>query len=122
MSASDGEAPKLPQPARHSPTIDDGAVASPPTALGDPLLGKRLHDRYEVLRELGWGSLGRVYLARDTLRRPGADEVALKVIRQDRFTPQAVAFLKAEFRALWGLRHPHVARVHDLDVIPGSGP
>lgn len=101
-----------------TPDIDDGHVAAP---LPDPLLGTCLHGRYEVEQELGWGSLGRVYLARDLLRDPGRDRIAIKVIRRDRLTPAAIAYLKLEFRFLSGMRHPHVAEVYDLDVVPGGG-
>lgn len=103
-----------------SASVDDGRHAAP----SSPLLGQRIHDRYEVTGELGWGSLGHVYLARDHLRRaPSGEpqEVALKVIRRDRLTAESIAYLKREFRALARLEHPHVARVYDLDVVPGRG-
>ena len=100
--------------------VDDGRHA-PPT---QSLAGSWIHGRYEVLRELGWGSLGHVYEALDHLRPDAQGEpgrVALKVIRRDRLSPRSVAFLKQEFRALSRLDHPHVARVHDLDLVPGRG-
>lgn len=107
-----------------SARVDDGRLR-PPAADGSPLLGQVVHGRYAVERELGWGSLGRVYLAHDLLlgrrpeRRRDDDRVALKVIRRDRLSPESIRFLKREFRALASLDHPHVARVYDLDVIPG---
>lgn len=82
------------------------------TAKGS-LAGTTVHERYEVVRELGAGSLGRVYLARDRARGGGA--VALKVVRHDRLSAEALAYLKAEFQNLARLRHPNVARVYDLD-------
>jgi len=97
-----------------SAALDDGKHAAPET----DLVGTWIHDRYEVLEELGWGSLGHVYLARDHRLKPG-HLVALKVIRLDRLTQSSVEYLKREFRALSALDHPHVARVYDLDVVPG---
>ena len=105
---------------RRGSEVDDGRHAAPET----PLLDSWIHDRYEVLEELGWGSLGHVYLARDHLRLDSLGEpqqVALKVIRRDRLTDKSIAYLKREFRALSRLDHPNVARVHDLDVVPGRG-
>ncbi|MBX3472122.1 MAG: protein kinase, partial [Planctomycetes bacterium] len=104
------------------PEVDDGLHERP--GVEASLVGAWLHDRYEVLSELGWGSLGHVYLARDHLRRDAAgavEEVAIKVVRRDRLTPKAIEYLKREFRALSRLQHPNVARVHDLDVVPGGG-
>lgn len=103
------------------PEVDDGRHEAPAASL----VGTWVHGRYEVVSELGWGSLGHVYEAVDHLRReaPGAppERVALKVIRRDRLSPRSVEFLKREFRALTRLSHPNVARVHDLDVVPGGG-
>ncbi|MEZ6188085.1 MAG: protein kinase [Planctomycetota bacterium] len=97
-----------------SAALDDGKHGAPES----DLVGTWIHDRYEVLEELGWGSLGHVYLARDHRLAPG-HLVALKVIRLDRLTEASTAYLKHEFRALSALDHPHVAQVYDLDVVPG---
>lgn len=110
-----------PRPGR-GPEVDDGLHERP--AEQASLVGEWLHGRYEVLAELGWGSLGHVYLARDHLRRDASgapEEVAVKVIRRDRLSPQSIDYLKREFRALSRLVHPNVARVYDLDVVPGRG-
>ena len=74
-----------------SAALDDGKHGAPES----DLVGSWIHDRYEVLEELGWGSLGHVYLARDHRLKPG-HLVALKVIRLDRLTPSSVAYLKRE--------------------------
>jgi hypothetical protein len=72
---------------------------------------------YEILHELGRGSYGVVYLARD---RALDREVALKVVREDRF-PGGEArerFLR-EARTLAKLEHPNVVRIHSVDEADG---
>ncbi len=81
------------------------------------LVGQTIHDRYEVVRELGQGSLGRVFLAKDRARE--GEAIALKVVRADRVSAEALSYLKGEFVNLARLRHPNVARVYDLDRLPG---
>src|SRR6185295_3210603 len=64
--------------------------------------------RYEIIRELGRGGMGIVYLARDTaLER----EVALKVV--DR--PSGAA---TEARIIARLEHPGIIPVHDCGELP----
>ncbi len=41
----------------------DGAALGPKASPGDPLIGQLLADRYRVLRTIGEGGMGRVYLA-----------------------------------------------------------
>ncbi len=64
--------------------------------------------RYEVLRELGSGGMGAVYLARDHLE--GDRLIALKCIREGR----AALGLQREFELLARLRHPNLAEVYDF--------
>jgi eukaryotic-like serine/threonine-protein kinase len=97
-----------------SAEVDDGGHERPAPSL----LGEWLHGRYEVVAELGWGSLGHVYSAVDHVRDA---RVAVKVVRRDRASPKSTAYLRREFRALARLVHPGVVRVHDLDVVPGRG-
>ena len=67
------------------------------------------HPRFEIIRDLGEGGMGRVHLARDLL---SGREVALKVYpaRSDH------ARLESEFLALRSLHHPSVARALHLGV------
>jgi formylglycine-generating enzyme required for sulfatase activity/predicted Ser/Thr protein kinase len=75
-------------------------------------------DRYQIVRKLGEGAMGVVYLSNDTwLKR----EVAIKRIKpRDGQDPQergkAVQRLIREAQAAAGLKHPHIVAVYD--VIP----
>src|SRR5436309_11690772 len=70
-------------------------MASPPTFR---------HPRYRILRLLGEGGMGRVYLASDRLE--GGHRVALKVYPARYYDER----LKKEFLALRQLHHPSIAR------------
>ncbi len=88
-----------------------------------------IQDRYLVLGLLGRGSTGRVFRVRDAAT--GVD-LACKALEADPADadpdpgPAAgVDRLRAELRVLARLRHPNLARVHDLGVVTrveGSAP
>jgi eukaryotic-like serine/threonine-protein kinase len=69
--------------------------------------------RYRALRRLGAGRSGVVWAAED-LEQGG--EVALKSLRWH--GGDGLLRLKAEFRALRGLAHRHLVRLHELVVMP----
>ena len=67
---------------------------------------------YEILRELGAGGMGRVYLA----RRGGEDfekTVAVKVLRAGLHDSGLLSRFRSERRILAGLDHPYVANLLD---------
>ncbi len=68
--------------------------------------------RYRIVRRLGQGGFGRVYLAHDDdLDRP----VAIKVPNSERITrPEDVEAFLVEARILAKLDHPHIVPVHDV--------
>jgi len=69
--------------------------------------------RYRIVRELGRGGMGVVYLAEDTeLDR----EVALKVIAAP--APPPVEQMLREARILAQLEHPGIVPVHDVGELP----
>jgi serine/threonine protein kinase len=74
--------------------------------------------RYLLLRELGRGGMGTVWLAHDSeLDR----EVALKVIREGSdANADAVERLAREARILARLEHPGIVPVHDVGRLPGG--
>ena len=73
------------------------------------------HPRYSILRKLGSGGTGSVYLARDLL--DDGREVALKVCHLE-IAPE---HLLREFLILRELRHPGIARAFDFGRLPGDG-
>ena len=78
----------------------------------DPLIGKSI-THFKIIRPIGRGGMGLVYLAKDqTLDR----EVALKFLppslSSDR---EAKERFIHEAKAVSGLDHPHIAMVHEID-------
>jgi len=72
-------------------------------------------DGHEILRPLGAGGMGEVYLA----RAQTGELRALKVVRTDRQTAQqAAARFKREVMALGKLQHPNIIRILDAGRLP----
>jgi serine/threonine protein kinase len=71
--------------------------------------------RYEIVRRIGEGGMGVVYLARD---RELAREVALKVVRVPEPSPDERTRLLREARILASLEHPGIVPVHDAGELP----
>lgn len=90
---------------------------TPATASETPVAG-RVGRRYELLRRLGQGGMGTVYLARHV----HLDKiVALKVVAPERIeNPRAVARFEREMRAVGRLHHPHIVGAHDAGEAGGQ--
>ncbi len=79
---------------------------APPSAFGD----------YRVIRPLGRGGMGQVYLAHDdVLDRP----VALKFVAADNPDPRTIERLRVEARAIARLQHPNVVAVFRIGEVRG---
>jgi serine/threonine protein kinase len=76
--------------------------------------------RYHIVRPLGEGGMGTVYLAeqRDPIRR----EVALKVVKLGMDTSQVLARFANERQALAMMDHPNIARIFDAGATPKGRP
>ncbi|MDQ1551929.1 MAG: eukaryotic-like serine/threonine-protein kinase, partial [Actinomycetota bacterium] len=81
----------------------------------DPMLGRVLSDRFEVVSLIGRGGMASVYQALDTV----LDRVvAIKLFTVD--TSEDRARLESEVRLLSGLNHPNLVTVHDAHLAVGA--
>ena len=97
----------------------EGADASSPTFAADPLVGRVLDGKYEIVAPLGAGGMGAVYLARRVLI---GDEVAVKVLHAKFVNDETlVERFRREARAAAQLHHPNVVTIHDYGEARGPG-
>jgi len=83
-----------------------------PEAPTDPWLGRMVSGRFRIIRKLGDGGMGEVYLAEQL---PMGREVALKVLRQHLADdPQAVERFQREAQAASQLTDQHTITVYDF--------
>ena len=75
--------------------------------------------RYQVIRLLGRGGMGSVFLVRDFGRN--RQLLALKRFRRDRVHPRYLAFLRNEFLYLAAVEHPNLTQVFDFGVDQETG-
>jgi serine/threonine protein kinase len=111
----DGRQPDLDAHRRERPDLQDRIQKT--WALACSVAGRREPSRpvlggYEILRELGHGGMGTVYLAcHQALQR----EVAIKVLPHSlAMSPRAKQRFLEEARALARFRHDHVVHVHRI--------
>ena len=81
-----------------------------------PIVGRTLA-KYEVVSEIGAGSMGDVYLARDTVLDR---QIALKILPR-RFTidPDRVARFVREAKAASALNHPNILTIYEVGQVEG---
>mgnify|MGYP001199446934 CR=1 FL=1 len=89
----------------------DTAAPTAPALAPQTLSSPRFIGPYRVLRELGAGGMGRVFLAES--EAPIRRRVALKVIREGLFSPRLFKQFDVERQALASLEHDHIARLYD---------
>jgi non-specific serine/threonine protein kinase/serine/threonine-protein kinase len=75
---------------------------------------------YRLLRKLGEGGMGQVWLARQS--EPVKRKVAFKVIKHGMDTRQVVTRFEAERQALAMMDHPSIAKVLDAGTTPRGQP
>lgn len=89
----------------------DGFLDSPPASLPEIRPGDVLGGRFRIIKELGAGGMGSIFLAED--RQLG--EVALKTLHLEmRDDTRAMERFLAEIRTARAIRHPNVCPVFDL--------
>ncbi len=75
---------------------------------------------YRLLKELGVGGMGQVWLAEQT--EPIRRQVALKLIRAGMYDSATVQRFKAERQSLAIMGHPTIAKVFDAGTTPAGQP
>ncbi len=109
--------------AREAPDrVGDGVaeLLSPLLEEGKPCTGTRI-GAYRLLRELGVGGMGRVFLAE---RADGqfTHQVALKLVRSELAVPELIQRFLRERDTLARLAHPNIAQLHDGGMSPDGSP
>ena len=78
----------------------------------DPRIGRVLAGRYKVIRPLGAGGMGSVYLAEQL---PIGRKVALKLLHRRLMSDiTAIKRFQREARAVASLSHPNTIKLHDF--------
>ncbi|MBI2840548.1 MAG: protein kinase [Acidobacteria bacterium] len=81
------------------------------------IAGTILSNRYEIVREIGRGGMGIVYLARDLLLDR---EIAVKVMIPAAMSPDVEERFKREARVVARMDHPGIVGIHDVGEHDGS--
>src|ERR1700677_3337115 len=76
--------------------------------------------RYQIVRPLGEGGMGTVYLAEQ--REPIRRRVALKVVKLGMDTGQVLSRFAKERQSLAMMDHPNIARIFDAGATPKGRP
>jgi serine/threonine-protein kinase len=111
----------LVEDARASGVLDGGVARAARDVLGTaglPGLPEALGP-YRIVRLLGEGGMGVVYLAE---RADLGNRVAIKVLRDAWLSPARRERFAAEQRTLAQLDHPSIARLYDADSLPDGTP
>jgi WD40 repeat protein len=90
--------------------LDEESIPTSSSGPGMVGIGEQI-GRYKLLRILGEGGFGIVYLAKQ--QRPMKRQVALKIIKPGMDSAQVIRRFEAERQALAMLDHPNVAHVYD---------
>ena len=90
----------------------DGAPLGPSVASADPMIGRLLADRYKVLRTIGEGGMGRVYLAEHVrMGRLSAVKVMSPALAP---TADAIGRFNREAANASRINQPNVAAIYDF--------
>jgi eukaryotic-like serine/threonine-protein kinase len=122
MSDENAESPGSgPGPPDPESGPDSGDPVPTPSDASPPLVeGSRDVGPYRLLRVLGRGGMGVVYLAEQTA--PIRRRVALKVFKGDVDSKRVLARFESERQALAVMDHPNIAKVYDGGVTSAGHP
>lgn len=84
-----------------------------------PSLVSQEFSAYRLIRILGEGGMGTVYLAK---RKDLGIQVAIKILRDAWLSPARRERFASEQRTLAQLNHPSIARLYDADALPDGTP
>ena len=88
-----------------------------PVTIAQAMVGEAIGDQYEVIRLLGEGGMGSVYLARE---RSLDRLVAIKILRPDLATaPELRERFRREARTIASLTHPGIVPLHTVGEVRG---
>ncbi|MDQ4120823.1 MAG: serine/threonine-protein kinase [Acidobacteriota bacterium] len=87
----------------------------------EPQIDGKQFGRYRILREIGRGGMGAVFLAERT-DGEFEQQVALKIVRQTVFDPESERRFRRERQILASLNHPNIARLLDGGVSENGEP
>ncbi len=87
--------------------------------------GDVIKQRFKLLKVLGVGGMGKVYMATDLLKEEARDKkpnVAVKLLNDDfKDHPEAFISLQRESSRQQKLAHPNIATIYDFDRVGGKG-
>jgi serine/threonine-protein kinase len=111
----------LAEDAREASVLDRDVAGLASDILGSDEAARVGHavGRYVIVRTLGHGGMGIVYLAR---REDVGLDVAIKLLRDAWLSPDRRERFASEQRTLAQLRHPAIAQLHDADTLPDGTP
>ncbi len=105
-----------------SPLLTDGLRSSLEeiTSPARVQAGQVFADRFQLIRKLGEGGMGQVWLAEQTA--PVRRQVALKLIRAGMYDEAVLQRFEAERQSLAIMDHPSIAKVFDAGTTPLGQP
>ncbi|MEJ7654965.1 MAG: protein kinase, partial [Chloroflexia bacterium] len=110
-------------PPRHilEPAASPSSTSPTARPQGGLIIGSVLNDRYLIERELGRGSIGAVYLARD--QKLLSKLVVVKVLLDESLQNEwVVRKFRHEMEALTRVEHPGIIGILDADKTPEGSP
>ena len=109
----------LEQDADGNSLLDHGVAELAQRTLTVPALLSKEFGGYRIIRLLGEGGMGVVYLAE---RKALRDQVAIKVLRDAWLSPSRRERFASEQRTLAQLNHPSIARLYDAATMDDGTP